>query len=87
MFGPHQTTELTRFCLNNDEYHIVSVMPGAVFENRYIPHARGFYLAKGDNNPNLILNPFLRRSIDLVYEEILHKSLAVCSNINRGKQG
>ena len=76
LFWRRHLPELMEFCSRNEEYHIISLMPGVCYENCYNQKAKNFHLAKGDSNPHLVLNPFLHKQRDLLYEEIFEEVLA-----------
>jgi hypothetical protein len=52
-FFPHRLDELKRYCADNPEYHIISILPSAVKVNKPVPSARIYLLADGDADPSL----------------------------------
>ncbi len=52
-FDPHRIVELMEFCRKNPDYHIVSLLHAALYFNRVMPNATGFYLGQGDSDPRL----------------------------------
>ena len=74
------------FCKNNPEYHIITVTSPGHMENRYVPGKRVYYLAKGDKNPNLALNPFVGENAELFTEKVMDTALAIISDINRSNK-
>ena len=82
-FSGSRIDELLYFCKKNPCYHIISTTDADLFVNRYIPGQRFYYLGDGDNNPDLVLNPFLRKSRELFAEEGFAELFAVVSDVNR----
>ena len=81
-FGESQARQLLEFCGEHPEFHIISSTSG-VFENRYVPHQNLYMLAEGDSNPNLVLNMCLKKSWELLSEEMLEEALAMDTSVNR----
>jgi hypothetical protein len=54
---------LQEFCLNDPDFHIVSCQDYKIY-NKYIPDANGYYLADGDNDPNLMVDLLSRLTAD-----------------------
>jgi hypothetical protein len=52
-FLPNRLNELTQYCIDHPQYHIMSMMPSAVKVNRALPAARFYLLAEGDTDPDL----------------------------------
>jgi hypothetical protein len=52
-FHPYNVQELIAFCINNPEYHIVSLIPGVSHVNGYCSKGFLFFLADGEKNPRL----------------------------------
>ena len=86
LFYPRHLPDLTAFCAENEEYHIISVMPGHVYQNRCLEGASCYFLANGDKNPDLVLQPFLHKSVELFQEEVFEKALTMFGNVNRSYQ-
>ena len=84
LFAPEKLPDLREFCRHNEEYHIVSMLPECRYENCFVRDAKCYFLADGDKNPLLTLQPFLNKSMDLIQEEILEKAFAMRHKIDRG---
>jgi hypothetical protein len=83
MFDQSQVHLIIAFCEANPDYHIVSVTRPGRLANRYILGKRIFFLAHGDDNPRLVLNPFLKKDEHLLAEEMLDEALAMVPDIDR----
>ena len=81
-FGQNQVDLLLDFCEKNPEYHIMTQTHPGRYVNRYIPGNDSYFLANGDKNPTLMLNPFIRENADLFAEDMLNTALAVIADIN-----
>ena len=87
IFNEKRLKELSAFCENNFAYHIVTQTHPGRYENRYVPDCGCYFLADGDKNPNLVLNPFLKKNAELCSEEVFDKALAMILEINRCDKG
>jgi len=87
IFYEKQAKQLLNFCERNNAYHIVTQTHPGRYENRCVPGCRTYFLADGDKNPNLVLNPFLKKSVELFSEEVSDKALAMILEINRSGKG
>ena len=76
--------QLLDFCRDNPEYHIISSDTPGRLVNRYLPGAKTYSLAKGDRNPNLVLNPLVNSKRALVHEEMICSALAIMNDIDTG---
>jgi hypothetical protein len=54
MFWSERAHELQAFCRSNPDYHIVSMLNGNVYLNRYAPGASMCFLASGNPDPRII---------------------------------
>ena len=53
-FDRHRLDELVRFCAENPDYHIISLVNACLYFNKIMPNASTFYLGQGDSNPDLV---------------------------------
>ena len=81
IFGESEVNILLEFCKDNPEYHIVTIAEQGRLENRYVPGKRVHYLAKGDKNPNLAVNPFVGPDAELYAERVMQSILSVASGM------
>ena len=81
-FDANGIEELNIFCAINPQYHIITMTQPGIMKNRYLDGNRFYFLADGDKNPNLALDPFLHKSAALFEEEMLDKALAKFTNVN-----
>ncbi|MBF0442653.1 MAG: hypothetical protein HQK54_12170 [Oligoflexales bacterium] len=86
IFGDSEVPLIIQFCEENPEYHIITMTQPGHIENRYVPGKRVYYLAKGDKNPNLVLNPFIGPNAPLFIEKVTNQALTIISDINRGNK-
>jgi hypothetical protein len=56
-FFPSRLHELTQYCIDHPQYHIMSILPKQVKVNRPVEAARCYLLAEGDKDPDLWLSP------------------------------
>jgi hypothetical protein len=54
---------LQDFCAKEPGYHIISCQDYKIY-NRYLAKANGYYLADGDNDPNLMVDLLSRLTAD-----------------------
>ena len=80
-FGPQCCVELIQFCAENRDYHIVSSVSPGRYINRYEPGDHIYFLANGDNSPNLILNHTLDPEWPLIAEDGISAALAELDDI------
>ena len=85
-FRDAEVVSLINFCENDSDYHIVTMTHPGQMENRYVPGKRIYLLARGDKNPNLALNPFLHKSVDLFTEEVFDKIRTMVSEVDGGDE-
>jgi hypothetical protein len=83
MFRCSQIDELLEFCSENPAYHIVSGTSPGMCTNRYVEGCTIYMLAKGDKNPNLVLNPYIKKGHELFMEEMHEKVLAIIADMDR----
>ena len=87
IFHEKQVNQILGFCEKNGAYHIVTQTRPGRYENRYVPGCRTYFLADGDKNPNLVLNPFIKKSAELFSEEVFDKALTMILEIDRSDKG
>ena len=75
-WGP-QVEALINYCKNDPCYHIITITVPGRYENRYIPGKNLYYLADGDQNPTLILDLLLHKSLSHFAKEGLTKAFAI----------
>jgi len=80
-FWGEDLPQLQQFCRGNPQYHIVSTTSPGRLVNKYVPGAKIYYLADGDRNPNLVLNPLVSPKRALVDEEVVCSALAIINNV------
>ena len=86
VFRPEHIPEMLTFCRENPEYHVVtSITPGRLL-NKYVPGRKVYKLAKGDQNPNLLLNPLVNPLRALVDEEVICAALAILGDVKAGNE-
>ncbi len=54
IFDNHRLPELTEYCKNNPDYHIISIVKGCLLFNKVMPNATSYRLGQGDSNPDLV---------------------------------
>lgn len=54
-FEPQKVQTLIDFCAINPEFHIISCNDHKIY-NKYIPNANCYYLADGEQNPDLLFD-------------------------------
>jgi len=74
---------IQEFCKKNVEYHIMTMTDPGHIEYRYVSGRRVYYLAKGDKNPNLALNPLVGPNAALFTERVIETALTIIADINR----
>ena len=84
IFGESEEHVIVDFCRNNPEYHIITMTYPGHMENRYVSSKRAYFLAKGDKNPNLALNPFVGENAELITEKVMDQALSIISDVNGG---
>ena len=62
-FEPRKVQTLIDFCAENPEYHILSCNDHKIY-NKYIANANFYYLADGDQEPDLLFDFEARLSIE-----------------------
>ena len=82
LFDESHLDELLDFCKQNKNYHIVTITGDFHYTNRFIPGYRFYKLAKGDSNPNLVLDPCHRKSPHIFVEELNEKIAAIVAKLN-----
>jgi hypothetical protein len=83
-FRARRLPELIGFCTANPEYHIVTYTDLGRFANKNVPDKDLYFLAKGDKNPNLVLNHLIDPARALITEETICSALSVLSDLNTG---
>jgi len=83
IFRGYEVNLILDFCKDNDEYHIITMTEPGRLENRYVPGKRVYYLAKGDKNQNLAVNPFVGPNAALFEERVIQTTLAIISDVKR----
>ena len=86
LFRLQHLPQLLAFCLANPDYHVVSSTAPGRLVNKYVPDCRSYRLAKGDKNPNLVLDPLVNPERALVDEEVICSALAMLNNPDTGDQ-
>ena len=81
-----QVEEAREFCVQNPDYHILTMTGDGYYENRYVPSHRVYFLGNGDANPFLALNLFLRKNRELFQEEGLAKAFAIIAQVDGGDE-
>jgi len=84
IFGNSTVHIIIDFCRHYGDYHIVTMTEPGRLENRYVPDNGVYYLAKGDKNPNLAVNPFVGPNAELFAERAMQTALAIVSDMERG---
>lgn len=85
-FPPHLVGQLLDLCEQDPTYHLVSGTAPGRLVNKYVPNALSYQLAKGDKNPNLVLNAFIDPKRALVDEELICSALAIMNHVDTGDQ-
>ena len=86
-FDSDEIPRLLEFCNLNPEYHIVSGFRGGRKINKFVPDARGYWLAIGDKDPSLLLNFLLDPKLPLIMEDVITEATAVLRDVkNRGER-
>ena len=80
IFSQHLVPQLLTFCRENPEYHVVTSISAGRWVNKYVPDCRCYKLAKGDKNPNLVLNPLVSPERALVDEEVICSAITMLNN-------
>jgi hypothetical protein len=76
-FWGGQVDVLLDFCKKNPCYHVITISASGRYENSYIPGKKLYYLADGDQTPNLILDLFLHKSSAEFAKEGLTKAFSI----------
>ena len=84
IFGDSTVHIILDFCRRNADYHIITMTEPGRLENRHVPDQRVYYLANGDKNPNLAVNPFVGPDAALFAEQVVETALAIVSDMKRG---
>ena len=83
IFGDSEVGVILTFCRENPEYHVISMTESGRLENRFVPDSGVYYLAKGDKNPNLAVNPFVGPNAALFAEQVMETALSIISDMKR----
>ena len=72
-----------QFCEENPEYHIMTMIAPGGLVNHYVPAKDNLYhLARGDKNPNLVLDVLLHKSVELFIEEGFAEAFAQIPDVD-----
>ena len=83
LFDNSHRGQLEKFCEENPEYHIMTTTAPGLLVNQYVPAKDNLYhLARGDRNPNLVLDDLLHKNAELFLEEGMAKALAMVSDMD-----
>ena len=85
-FRARRLPELFACCAENPEYHIMTYTDLGRIANTYVPDRDLYLLARGDKNPNLVLNHLIDPARALVAEETICSALAVLNDVNTGDE-
>jgi hypothetical protein len=83
IFDEDEVKILHEFCKDNSEYHIITITEPGRLENLYVPDKRVYYLAKGDKNPNLAVNPFVGPDAEVFMERVANTVDSLVAAIHR----
>jgi len=82
-FWSDGVSNLTEFCKANPGYHIISSTEGKVF-NKFIPSSHFYFLADGDDNPDLMIDLWAHLNIQDFLEIRQAKATSILGKINGG---